>query len=743
MDLRQLVPGDAHVMTKQGREGTFATDAPVPDDLQDVLTAAGIDSLYEHQAAALRHVQDGKNVVVATPTASGKSMVYVLEALKRARDKKRTLYIAPTNALVNDQATTFTELGMVAGLMPSHVQPYTGQMGDDAKRKARSARPAVVLSNVDMLHMSMLPFATRSTWDWFFDALDLVVIDELHYYRGVMGSQVAMLFRRLQRILDHHGSDPTFIAASATIGNPVEHAEQVTGTGDWAAVTEDTSATGTKHWAVLNNSSSPHPKAKQVSQSLIQEGFQTLTFAGARQLSEQYTRNLQRDLRADADGEAADRVRAYHAALDDDRRQELESLIKDGDLMGVWSTNALELGVDIGTLDAVVMDGYPGSRMNVQQQAGRAGRSSQESYVVLVPGEDNLDQYIKNNPNELFGDPEDAKVNPGNVELLQRHLVEAARESPLTDADADVFPNFDAAVSRAVASGDLAERDGTWHAVNGRDGPPFQIRNVVDRSIDLVDQSTYDHLTTLNYAAAITDAYPGAIYLHDGSRYRVEEFDRANDVAYLSPLTTTLDYFTDPNKDKTVEIEEELESATYGDLTVMLCDVTVDGSVVGYYRKSKAEQKVLETVEFNPGEELPFEYRTRALAFTFGSTPDVDALGDGLHAAEHTIIGVLPLHVLCDRRNDLGGLSTAMHPDTGKPTIFVHEGHPGGVGLVDDAHGSLPEIVADARSTVADCSCSSGCGSCIYSPTCGNANRHLDRDDGLAILESMSDSLDE
>lgn len=742
MDIRKVLPGEpAAVTTHEPRDGTFAGTDAVPDGLEDVLAAAGADELYAHQARALEHGRDG-NVVVATPTASGKSLVYILEALRRAKEGKRTLYVAPTNALVNDQAGTFTDLAAVAGMMPSQVQTYTGQLSRDRKRAARNARPLMVLSNVDMLHMSMLPYARRSTWDWFFSSLDLVVVDELHYYRGVLGSQVAILFRRLQRMLDHHGVSPDFIAASATIGNPVEHARAVTGAEDWTAVTEDASRSGTKHWAVLDNAGSPHPKAKRVSENLIRRDVQTLTFAGARQLSEQYIRHLQRDLREAEDGDVADRVKAYHAALDDDRREELEEQIKAGELQGVWATNALELGVDIGTLDAVVMDGYPGSRMNVQQQAGRAGRGSGESYVVLVPGEDNLDQYIKDNPEELFGAPEDAKVNPGNPELLARHLELAARELPLS-ADDPHFPNIAAGLERAEADGLLVRDGDTWEPARAQDGPPFQIRNVVDRSVALIDRSSQEVLTELNYEAAITDAYPGAIYYHDGSRYEVEEFDRDNDAVYLSPLGTNPSYFTDPNKEKSVRIEEELEREEHGPITVLLCDVTVDGSVVGYYRKDKSDQRVVETHEFPPGDELPFEFRTRALAFTFDATPDVDALGDGLHAAEHTMIGVLPLHVLCDRRNDLGGLSTRLHADTGKPTIFVHEGHPGGVGLVDDAHAVLPDVVDEARSTIAGCTCRTGCGSCIYSPTCGNANRHLDKDDGLAVLDFIAEALPE
>jgi DEAD/DEAH box helicase domain-containing protein len=743
MDPKDLLPGPAaDKRSLDAQQGSFVDLEHIDERLHPVLEQEGIEQLYRHQADALDHIEDDTNVVVATQTASGKSLIYLIEALQRARNGGRTLYLSPLNALVNDQAETFTTYATRSGRDPSDVQRYTGQMSSYEKRKARDTEPHILLSNVDMLHMSLLPYAQQPTWDWFFSSLDLIVVDELHYYRGVLGSQVAMVFRRLRRILDEYGVDPAVIATSATIGNPVEHAAAVTGFTDWKSITRDHSSSGRTHWTVLDNDQSPHPKAKRISQNLISRGYQTITFGRARQLSERYILHLKQDLRRDGEEKKAEKVEAYHAALDNDHRTEIETRIKDGDLLGVWSTNALELGVDIGTLDAVVLDGYPGSRMNLHQQAGRAGRGEDDSFVFLVPGEDQLDQYMKHHPDELFGDVEDAKVNPGNVELLTDHLLMAAREKPLTEADRDYFDSFDAAIEAAEADRLLRQQGDRWVPDQRQDGPPFQIRNVVDRSITLIDTGPNEVLTDLNYEAAISDAYPGAVYLHGGTQYIVDDFDKEDDAAFLRPVSRDLEYFTDAEKDKSVHINEELRRETFGDIDVLLADVTVDGSVVGYYKKRRSDQQTLEHTSYDQNEFLPFSFQTKAIVLTLKDTPDeIDELKDGLHAAEHSMIGVLPLHILCDRRNDLGRLSTPLHVDTGHPTIFIHEGHPGGVGLVDDAHEILDQIVDEARDSIEECDCDDGCGSCIYSPTCGNANNHLDKDDGIQVLGFIQDAL--
>ncbi|MDY6777868.1 MAG: Zn-binding domain-containing protein [Candidatus Nanohaloarchaea archaeon] len=434
----------------------------------------------------------------------------------------------------------------------------------------------------------------------------------------------------------------------------------------------------------------------------------------------------------------ADRIAAYHAALSDDERRKVEERIRNGDLLGIWSTNALELGVDIGTLDAVVIDGYPGSRMQVQQQAGRAGRGEEDSHVFMVPGSDNLDHYIARNTDELFAEPESAKINPENTEILPHHIAQAAVERPVTEQDSNYFGRFQDGLRSATEAGMIEQNGGRWIPTDEVKGKPFNLRNIDDRTIYLntTDGTT---LTTLSYGDAIKDVYPEAIYLHSGKQYRVKEFDTGHDQVTLQRKRKQLSYYTRPQKDKQIEVNEELERHKADRLDVFLADVTVHGNVTGYFERDKSTNETIATHDYPPGRQLPFSFRTKAIGFELKGTPkDIDMLGDGLHAAEHAMIGVMPLHVLCDRNHDLGGLSTELHGYTGSPTIFIHEGHEGGVGLVDEAFDILATIVEEAMETVTGCDCEEGCDACVYSPTCGNANKQ----DGVTLLDYLDRKVD-
>lgn len=726
-----------------GRDGEYADidTVNISEAVADALTDQGIGSLYRHQADAISAVNDEDNVVIATATASGKSVCYTVPALEAALSGKTVLYVAPTTALINDQADTLKEYAEAAGLGAEQVARYTGQLSRTEKKDVREAQPRILLTTVDMLHMSLLPYARQRTWDWFFSDLDLVVIDELHMFRGVFGSHVSLVFRRLQRMVDVFGQRPRAIACSATIGNPVEHATKVTGFAGWELFDEDTSAAGPKHWVVADNDGSSHTPSKVIMTELVQNDTQAVAFTRARQGAERYAELTKQELRDADDASLANRVMPYHAALNDVERREAEASIRNGDALGVWSTNALEVGVDVGSLDAAVIDGYPGSRMEVHQQAGRAGRGTDTSYVFLVPGNDSLDQHIASHPDKLFEEAEQAQVNPANAEILPRHLGQAAKEQPLTGKDAMFFPAFRDSLEKAERKGFVRKDGDRWTATEKVEGRPFGLRNVSDRSIALVDGAKGERITELPYESAIQDAYPDAIYMHRGQRYEVENFKPDDDVAYLQPLNGEVDYYTQPQKQKRIEVKEELAYLDGDRLDVYLANVRVHGNVTGYFKKSKSTNKTIQTVDYGIGESLPFSFNTRAIGFSLKDEPGVGVLADGLHAAEHTMIGVLPLHVLCDRRNDLGGLSIELHSHTGEPSIFIHEGHEGGVGLVDTAFDELGEIIEEALATIMDCDCIDGCGSCIYSPTCGNANEHLDKQDGEDILRFLREEL--
>ncbi|MFW5905326.1 MAG: DEAD/DEAH box helicase, partial [archaeon] len=415
---------------------------PLEDRLAGALADRGIDDLYDHQASAIEAVRDGSDVVLATPTASGKSLSYTVPAFERAIDHGgRTLYVAPQNALIADQEAALSDLAADLGFGSRvSVAQYTGRLSDAEKRAVRDRRPTVVLTTPDMLHYALLPYGHR-IWDWFFESLETVVIDEVHEYRGVFGSHVSLVFRRLARMADRFDADPQYVACSATIGNPVAHASGVTGRPEssFTLVDEDASSRGPKRWLFWNpplhqggdgRRRSNHVETRRIFADLVQRDLQTLVFTRARQTAERYAQDSASTLRDRGETDLANRIAAYQAALKADRRRELEADIDAGEVRGVWSTNALELGVDIGTLDAVLLDGYPGTRMNTFQQAGRAGRGDDESLVVLVAGEDQLDQYVMAHPEALFdGDPERAVVNPANERLLDDHLLCAARET--------------------------------------------------------------------------------------------------------------------------------------------------------------------------------------------------------------------------------------------------------------------------------------------------------------------------
>lgn len=741
MDPDDIVPGPvAATVTDEPTDASTSDFSSLSDRIAASLKANGIDELYDHQAEALERYRAGENIIVSTPTASGKSLIYTIPALEAARERDTVLYIAPMRALINDQAGSFEQFSYAAGLSPSMVARYTGQLTSHQKRTIRDEEPRILLTTVDMVHYSLLPYAEQATWSWLFDALDLIVIDELHTYRGVFGSHVALLFRRLQRMLDRYNQSPGMIACSATIGNPAEHAERLTGRPKWHTITEDTSATGTKEWVIVDNDQSPHPVSKTIMQRLIDQDAQTLTFTRARQTAERYARILASDYRSDGNQQIADRITPYHAALSDDEREDVEEQIKSGYAQGVWSTTALELGIDIGTLDAVVLDGYPGSRMQAQQQAGRAGRGTDESFVFMVPGQDNLDQYMAAHTEELFAEPEHAQANPANDAILDDHLIQAAREAPLRETDLSSFPAGTDRLEQLVEDGRLTRQDSGYRPTASQRGKPFSLRNIGDRDV-VLQTTTGETLTTLSYSDAIKDVYPDAVYLHNGQQYVVSDFDTDRDRVTLQPADDGLNYYTQPTKEKQITVDEVIDEESYDGVRVFLAAVTVHGHVEGYIKKDKASNKTRRSVTYTTRNRLPFSFKTKAIGFDFEHTPDTDTLGDGLHAAEHAMIGVLPLYLLCDRRHDLGGLSTEIHPATEHPTIFIHEGHDGDVGLVTEAFSIRNDFVEDARETISTCDCATGCDSCIYSPTCGNANNHLDKDDGKAIARFLDQRL--
>ncbi|WP_137286831.1 DEAD/DEAH box helicase [Halorussus salinisoli] len=755
---------EAH-RTLPGRDGDFS-EVDLEPRLESALAERDIEDLYRHQAEAIEAVRDGENVVLATPTASGKSLAYTVPAFERAMDHGgRTLYVAPQNALINDQEETLSDLARDLGFGSRvSVEQYTGRLDKGEKRAVRDRQPTVVLSNPDMLHYALLPHAHR-LWDWFFKGLETVVLDEVHEYRGVFGSHVALVLRRLQRVCERFDSSPQFVCCSATIGNPVEHAASVTGTPEssYRLIDEDVSDTGPTHWLLWNppeyenpqagtagRRKSNHAETKRLFADLVSKGHQTLTFTRARQAAEQWAMESAQELRERGRGDLAPDVTAYQAALKNDRRKEIEEGLNDGEVRGVWSTNALELGVDIGGLDAVLLDGYPGTRMAAFQQAGRAGRGDDPSLVALVAGEDQLDQYLVANPEDFFaGDPERAVVNPANDQLLPDHVLSAARETWLAPEDSDYFgEEFPDLVADLEAEGLLERRntsEGVRWTYDGEGSPQHEmnLRSIDDREVELMDRRNGDTIASLPFEDALNDAHPGAIYHHQGQSYEVVDLDLSRQVAELSP--TWADYYTKVLHEKEITVEEdqrEKHLSTREDVPVRFADVTMRKQITGFERRDRSGETLARESLDLPEVSL----RTKALYFTVprdveSAMREAGDFNGGIHAAEHGMISLFPLELLCDR-GDIGGLSTPMHPHTGKSTIFIYDSYPGGVGLVREGYGTVENLMENTAEMIAACECESagGCPACVQSPHCGNANDPLDKAQAGFLLEELTEA---
>ena len=745
--------------TLPGREATYA-DLDVSDRLASTLSSDGVDRFYRHQADAIEAIRDGENVVLATPTASGKSLAYTVPAFERAMDHVgTTLYIAPQVALINDQAETLSDLAHGLGFGSRvTVDRYTGRLSQSEKETVRERQPTVLLTTPDMLHYGIMPHAHR-LWEWFFQRLETIVIDEVHAYRGVFGSHVSLVLRRLNRLAERFDADPQYIACSATIGNPVEHAATVTNQPEpsFRLLTEDDSATGPRQWVVWNppekqggggqgRRRSTHVETERLFVDLVQRGLQTVVFTGSRQVAERYATESSRKLRERGEGKLATEIGAYQAALTSDRRRELEAGLHDGSIRGVWSTNALELGVDVGGLDAVVLDGYPGTRMETFQRAGRAGRGEDPALVALVTGEDQLDQYVARHPEALFDRaPEQALTNPANDQILPDHVRSAARENWLSPGDdrhfGETFPDV---VSDLEDGGDLERRTtaaGTRWLYDGGGSPQHEtsLRSADDREIKLRERGSNDVIASLPFDDALRDAHPGAIYHHQGTKYEVVALDLDHDVATLD--RTYADQYTRVLHEKTITVEADLREKPFPgrpDVPVRFADVTMHKQITGFERHDARSGEAIGRESLSLPETT---LRTRALYYALPPAleQDLRAKGDfpgGIHAAEHAMIATMPLSFLTDRR-DIGGLSTPHHPHTDRSTIFIYDGYPGGVGIARAGYGAIGELSATTHELVADCDCDDGCPACVQSPHCGNANDPLDKALAIELLDAL------
>ncbi|GAB2936191.1 DEAD/DEAH box helicase [Rhodococcus aerolatus] len=714
--------------------------------LRDALAERGVVRPWSHQVTGAEHARAGRHVVVATGTASGKSLAYQLPVLTALLEDPRAtaLYLSPTKALGADQLRSVTGLGL-AGV---RAASYDGDTPLDERDWVR-AHANLVLTNPDMLHRGVLSWHGR--WARLLRSLRYVVVDECHTYRGVFGSHVALVLRRLRRVCARYGSDPVVVLASATSADPAPSASRLVG-APVAAVTEDGSPSGARTVALWEPPlldgvtglggapvrRSAGAEASRIMADLVVEGARTLTFVRSRRGAELTALGSARLLR-EVDAPLAERVASYRAGYLAEDRRELEAALDDGRLLGVATTNALELGVDIGGLDAVVVAGYPGTVASFWQQAGRAGRASQGSLVVLVARDDPMDTYLVHHPEALLDRPVEATVtDPANPYVLGPHLLCAAVERPLTpDEVAADWPGAQEVLDELVADGLLRRRPRGWYAAAGLDPHgDVDLRGSGGLQVAVVEGSTGRVLGTVESSKAPSTVHEGAVHLHRGRSWVVDELHLGDGIALVHAEEP--DWTTRAQTVSDIRVVRVLQWATHGPVDVGLAEVDVTSQVVSYQRTLPGGELLDETPLDMPEHTL----RTRAVVYTLdehlperlGLDPGV--LPGALHAAEHAAIGLLPLVATCDRW-DIGGVSTALHPDTLRPTVFVHDGHPGGSGFAERGHTELARWLTATRDAIAACECPAGCPSCVQSPKCGNGNDPLDKAGAVIVLDAV------
>jgi DEAD/DEAH box helicase domain-containing protein len=725
-----------------------ARHAPVPDYLHEEvrarLDARKITSLFTHQAAAVDVLHSGGHAVIATGTASGKSLCYQLPIVDAAvRGSKDTaLLVFPTKALANDQLRSLRSW-LVPGL---RAVTYDGDTPSDDRAWARK-QATVVLTNPEMVHQAILPY--HAQWATFLMRLRLVVVDELHSLRGIFGGNVAHVLHRLRRVCAHYGSEPSFCFASATIGNPGRLASTLCG-HDVVTIEDDGAPRSARCFALWQRPLIDHETGARASANretgellsrFVESGVPTLAFTRSRRGAELVAANARRTL-ARRSSDNAQRVAAYRAGYLPQERRELERKLTSGELLGVAATNALELGIDVGGLDAVVLNGFPGTLASMRQQAGRAGRAGRRSVAVLVAGDDQLDQWYATHPGELFGRrAEEAVVNPGNAYVRTPHVACAAHELPLTTEDERWFGDeLESSVRELVARDELVPRGGKMYWA-GRDSPAARIglRSGSATEYQLFgDDGTEQLIGTVDGSRVSSVVHEGALYLHQGRQWRVTHLDTRAHVARLVPADD-LDEYTLPREETDIDIDETDERVALLGGWAQLGSVTVTNRTLAYQRKRISTGDTIEVVPLDlPPQALPTRacwYTMRAETLEAAGVAPSRVLG-AVHAAEHALIGLLPLFAICDRW-DVGGVSMARHPATGMPTIFVYDGYPGGAGIAELAFADVGAHLGAAAERIASCPCEAGCPSCVQSPKCGNWNEHLDKDAARRLLDTL------
>jgi len=711
---------------------------PLSARLSTAVRAGGMPTLYRHQARALDHIRDGRHVVVATPTASGKSLIYNLAYLERFLEEPtaRALYLFPLKALAQDQLGGFNRLAARLNGRKPTAAIYDGDTSAWHRKRIREHPPNVIMTNPEMLHLSFL--AHHVKWDEFLSELKLVVVDEVHTYRGVMGSHMAQVFRRLRRICSRHGADPLFIFNSATVANPAELAHQLTDLTS-RAVLESGAPRGKRHTLFIDPLDGPAQTAILLLHAALRRGLRTIIYTQSRKMTELIA--LWAQTRA---GQYADRISAYRAGFLPQERRHIEGRLANGDLLAVVSTSALELGIDIGELDLCLLVGYPGTVVSTLQRGGRVGRSGRESAVILIAGEDALDQYFMRHPDDFFNRaPEAAVVNPYNPAILARHTVCAAAELPL--GRDEEFVTRHKAVKAAVAglerAGELLRSaDGReWFAARKNPQRHVELRGA-GRRFQIVATQDGAGKGEIDAIRALKETHTGAVYLHGSKMYLVDELSLETNTVYVSPQD--VDFYTRVRSNKNTQILEVLDEKAVKGIRAGYGRIRVTEKITGFERWRIRTKKMISREPLDLPEQT---FETEGLWFAIPQTiaRAVEArylhFMGGIHAMEHAFIGMFPLLVMADR-NDLGGISTPLHPQIECAAVFVYDAVYGGAGLSRQAFAAAENLLSTTLKAVMSCPCENGCPSCVHSPKCGAGNRPIDKRAAVFILKTIQRS---
>lgn len=729
-------PQVVHVEEIAGNAAIYGQlERPLPPAIRAMLAEMGLDGLFLHQAEAINCIRAGESVVTATQTASGKSLIYNLPVFEHFLDQPdaHALYLFPLKALAQDQLRTIDEMRLAhVATQPISAAIYDGDTSAYARKKIRDLPPNILISNPDILHLALLAYHDR--WAGFWSRLKFVVLDEIHTYRGVFGSHMAWVLRRLARICAHYGSEPLFIMSSATIGNPRQFARDLVDR-PVRCITNSGAPQGDKLFVFFDPYDTPAHAASQLLEAALKRKLRTIVYTQSRKMTELISLRTSAKL-----GDLKDRLTAYRAGFLPEERREIEARLSSGALLGVVSTSALELGIDIGELEICILVGYPGSVMAAWQRSGRVGRRQHDSLVIMVAQEDALDKYFMSHPAEFFGrKAESAVINPHNREIVKRHLVCAAAELPLADGEAILLNhNARSALDSLLRNGGvLASEMGECY---------YSTRKYPQRDVDLrgsgasyviFDLDTDQVLGEVDGGRCCKECHPGAVFLQKGRSLLVEQLDLEGRA--VGVRERSVHYYTRAISQKSTEILDVYASRSGAGYAASYGYLRVTESVTGFQRRTVQGNRLIgsHVLDLPPNilETEGLWVEIPAPVQQLFEQNQMHFMG-GIHALEHAAIGVFPLLVLCDR-NDIGGISIPFHPQVGGAAVFIYDGHAGGVGLCHQAYEQIDLLLANTYLAITACRCENGCPSCVHSPKCGSGNRPIDKGAARLLLEEL------